>query len=138
MGPLVRGAVAALDGGLDPADTVLPVATLPGLPLPSPFPVPDLRQRLYFRRAASAFLPVRRPFTLENFLPVNMVCSAFGRILRQPPTLPERESVQFTGVTKGDAPSPVLPPFAADVAPVMQACHASLCDCKIFPRPGAP
>lgn len=66
MGPLVRGAVAALDGGLDPADTVLPVATLPGLPLPSPFPVPDLRQRLYFRHPAPAFLPARRPFALEN------------------------------------------------------------------------
>lgn len=50
LGPLVRRAVAAIDPSLDPAETVLPVATLPGSSrLPSPFPVPDVRKRIYFR-----------------------------------------------------------------------------------------
>lgn len=50
LGPLARRAVEAIDPSLDPAETVLPVATLPGSArLPSPLPVPDVRQRLYFR-----------------------------------------------------------------------------------------
>lgn len=43
-------------------------------------------------------------------------------------SLPVRESAQFPGVTKGNAPSPALPPFAADVATVVRAFYMSQCD----------
>jgi hypothetical protein len=50
LGPLARGAVRAIDPSLDPAETVMPVAAVPGISwLPSPVPIPDVRQRVYFR-----------------------------------------------------------------------------------------
>jgi hypothetical protein len=50
LGPLARQAVRAIDPSLDPTETVLPLATLPGTSwLPTPLPVPDVRQRVYFR-----------------------------------------------------------------------------------------
>ena len=50
LGQVARRAVAAIDPSLDPAETLLPVASLPGFKrLPSPLPIPDIRQRLYFR-----------------------------------------------------------------------------------------
>lgn len=65
LGSLARRAVAAIDPTLDPEETVLPVATLPGTrSLPSPVPIPDVRQRIYFRwgpHAQQVTLCVARP-----------------------------------------------------------------------------
>lgn len=50
LGPLARSAVRAINPSLDPAETVMPVAAVPGISwLPSPLPIPDIRQRVYFR-----------------------------------------------------------------------------------------
>ncbi len=52
LGPLAREAVRRVEPGSRPEDVVPPIATLPGLPLriPSPVPIPNFA-RLYFRCA---------------------------------------------------------------------------------------
>ena len=51
LGPLAREAVRRVQPGSRPEDVVPPIASLPGLPLriPSPVPIPNFA-RLYFRR----------------------------------------------------------------------------------------
>jgi hypothetical protein len=61
LGPLARQAVRAIDPGLDPAETVMPVSTLPGTSwLPSPLPLPDIRQRIYFRWGTMWHISIER------------------------------------------------------------------------------
>jgi hypothetical protein len=51
LGPLVRRLVLELAPGMDPLEAILPIALLPGVKLPSLFPIPA-PERLYFRSLA--------------------------------------------------------------------------------------
>ena len=48
LGPVARNIISRQFPGTDPAESVTPVAKLPLLGLPTPFPVPSIN-RLYFR-----------------------------------------------------------------------------------------
>lgn len=52
LGPLAREFVRRVDPNLDPEEAVPPLMNLPGLPIPSPVPIPR-PERIYFRYCPS-------------------------------------------------------------------------------------